>query len=117
MDTHEGSRGEVTAQPTNEGEHVTKKVGPDQQEHLDALGAARDKMMRARDVEKKAMQHVHELVRQGFEKDISGVKLSRYSGLSQPRIYQIQREGAEPAGESDDQEAQVSEHETQATNA
>ena len=72
---------------------MTKKIGPEQEEHLQALGVARDKLQRVRKTEEEAMKEVHSLVREGFEIGISGLKLATYSGLSQPRVYQIQHEG------------------------
>ena len=69
-----------------------KKIGPEQVAHLKALNAARAKLQRARESEERAMHEVHELIRDGFEMDMSGLKLSKASGLSLPRVYQIRDE-------------------------
>ena len=71
---------------------MTKKIGPEQEEHLKALGVARNKLQRVRKTEADAMKEVHALIRGGFDIGISGLKLAQYSGLSQPRVYQVRDE-------------------------
>lgn len=82
---------------------MTKKVGPEQQEHLDALSVLRNKLQRIRRTEDEVMKNVHDHIRKGFEMDISGVKLSKASGMSLPRVYQIREE--KPASVDSDQTA------------
>jgi hypothetical protein len=74
---------------------MTKKVGPEQQQHLDQLEQAKAKLRRIRSREDEAMKEVHDLIKTGFDMDISGNKLSKASGLSLPRVYQI-RDGDKP---------------------
>ncbi|QZE10560.1 hypothetical protein SEA_SCOOBYDOOBYDOO_245 [Mycobacterium phage ScoobyDoobyDoo] len=71
---------------------MTKKIGPEHVQHLKALGAAKGKLIRARLKEAEAMREVHDLIREGFAMNISGIKLSDASGLSLPRVYQVRDE-------------------------
>ncbi|ACH62216.1 hypothetical protein MYRNA_249 [Mycobacterium phage Myrna] len=71
---------------------MTKKIGPEQHEHLKALGTAKNKLQRVREREEEAMRDVHNMIREGFRMDISGIKLAKASGLSLPRVYQVRDE-------------------------
>lgn len=71
---------------------MTKKVDEDQAALLRELAEAREVLQDIRRQEDVAKERVWELVSRGFEMDVSGVKLSRESGLSQTRVYQIREE-------------------------
>lgn len=71
---------------------MTKKIGPEQHEHLKALSTAKNKLQRVREREDEAMREVHDKIREGFRMDISGIKLAKASGLSLPRVYQVRDE-------------------------
>ncbi|ASZ74796.1 hypothetical protein KHO57_gp108 [Mycobacterium phage Phabba] len=81
---------------------MTKKIGPEQHEHLKALSTAKNKLQRVREREDEAMREVHDKIREGFRMDISGIKLAKASGLSLPRVYQVRDEM-----QRDDEEAQA----------
>lgn len=90
---------------------MTKKIGPEQEAHLKALNQASAKLMRAREREDEVMREVHELIRNGFRLNISGIKLADASKLSLPRVYQIREDPVEePSGDTQDQTAQASSH-------
>ena len=72
---------------------MTKKVEAPQAELLEQLVAERDVLQDLRAKEDESKDRVWDLVRRGFAMDVSGVKLSKASGLSQSRIYQIRDEG------------------------
>lgn len=71
---------------------MTKKVDAPQAELLEELAKERDVLMKLRAKEDASKDRVWALVRQGFDMDVSGVKLSKASGLSQSRVYQIRDE-------------------------
>lgn len=62
--------------------------------HLAKLATAQNKLNVARKAEADSLREVHELIREGFSKQISGLKLAHNSGLSLPRVYQIRDEKA-----------------------
>lgn len=79
---------------------MTKKVGPEQVEHLKSLADAKSELQRAREHEGEAMRRVHDMIREGFQMDISGIKLAKASGLSLPRVYQVREEVARQVREA-----------------
>ena len=79
---------------------MTKKVDVPQAELLQELTKERDVLQKLRTKEDDAKERVWALVRRGFEMDVSGVKLSKASGLSQSRVYQIRDEAVAEAQEA-----------------
>jgi hypothetical protein len=71
---------------------MTKKVDVPQAELLEELTKERDVLQDLRAREDESKDRVWALVRRGFGMDVSGVKLSKASGLSQSRVYQIRDE-------------------------
>lgn len=95
---------------------MTKKIGPEQEEHLKKLTTARKRLQRLRAKEDDAMREVHTLIRDGFhEYNISGLKLATASGLSLPRVYQVRNE--EPNDVAGNGEAPRSESAAEAVSA
>ena len=80
---------------------MTKKVEALQAELLEQLAAERDVLQDLRAKEDESKDRVWDLVRRGFAMDVSGVKLSKASGLSQSRIYQIRDEGMAESAEEE----------------
>jgi hypothetical protein len=78
---------------------MTKKVDVPQAELLEELTKERDVLQKLRTKEDDSKERVWALVRRGFEMDVSGVKLSKASGLSQSRVYQIRDEAVAEAQE------------------
>lgn len=71
---------------------MTKQIGPEQEEILKPLGVVGKKLARIRKAEDLIMTEAHDLIRNGFARNISGLRLSKASGLSLPRVYQIRQE-------------------------
>lgn len=76
---------------------MTKKVGPEQEVILSSLESARDVLAEIRGKENEVMKEIHTLLREGFRRDISGIKLGKAAGLSPARVYQVREEGKESA--------------------
>jgi hypothetical protein len=68
---------------------VTKKLTEDQEAILAVLEGKGAVLAKARELQEVCMHAVHEEIRKGFRAGISGYKLSKASGMSLPRIYQL----------------------------
>lgn len=71
---------------------MAKQVEPEQASLLAELEAEREVLQELRAREDESKERVWALIVKGFRSGVSGVKLSRSSGLSQSRIYQIRDE-------------------------
>ena len=71
---------------------MTKKLDDSQTALLAELEAEREVLQGLRAKEDESKERVWALIVKGFSMDVSGVKLSRSSSLSQSRIYQIRDE-------------------------
>jgi len=76
-----------------------KRTGPEQLAILRDIERARVKVDRAKQAYDEALGELHNHVRRGFANNVSGLKLSEYSKLSPPRVYQIRDESPQPAQE------------------
>ena len=76
---------------------MATEIGPEQEEHLEALSTARDRLQQAQAVEDEATRHFRSLIRAGKKKSIDAAKLAQASGLSVPRIYQLLKQSDENA--------------------